>query len=79
MVNARSVNRGSRVTSGLRSGAGRRVAPPCPAVRTWLDAARPPLAASLVMRLPTDHRRACTALVERRHVDLCRQSSALCR
>ncbi|MGW2724362.1 putative leader peptide [Streptomyces sp. NPDC001492] len=31
------------------------------------------------MRLSADHRRAPVALVERRHVDLCRQSSALCR
>ncbi|MFB7596787.1 putative leader peptide [Streptomyces sp. NPDC056160] len=31
------------------------------------------------MRLPADRRRARAALVERRHVDLCRQSSALCR
>ncbi|MEU5044917.1 putative leader peptide [Streptomyces griseorubiginosus] len=31
------------------------------------------------MRLPVDHHRAFIALVERRHIDLCRQSSALCR
>ncbi|MFQ6143784.1 putative leader peptide [Streptomyces similanensis] len=31
------------------------------------------------MRPPADHHRVRTALVERRHVDLCRQSSALCR
>ncbi|MFF8592246.1 putative leader peptide [Streptomyces sp. NPDC015220] len=31
------------------------------------------------MRPSTDRRSACTALVARRHVDLCRQSSALCR
>ncbi|MGW3124238.1 putative leader peptide [Streptomyces sp. NPDC001107] len=31
------------------------------------------------MRLSGDHRRARVALVERRHVDLCRQSSAICR
>ncbi|WP_443061441.1 putative leader peptide [Streptomyces sp. NBC_00414] len=31
------------------------------------------------MRLSADHPCACVALVERRHVDLCRQSSALCR
>ncbi|WP_373921940.1 putative leader peptide [Streptomyces sp. T12] len=31
------------------------------------------------MRLPAAHRSAGVALVERRHVDLCRQSSAVCR
>ncbi|MFF4359869.1 putative leader peptide [Streptomyces sp. NPDC001604] len=31
------------------------------------------------MRLSADHRCARVALVERRHVDLCRQSSAICR
>ncbi|WP_428999900.1 putative leader peptide [Streptomyces cyaneogriseus] len=31
------------------------------------------------MRFAADHRCVCVALVERRHVDLCRQSSAVCR
>ncbi|MEV6809892.1 putative leader peptide [Streptomyces sp. NPDC017248] len=31
------------------------------------------------MRPATEHARAHLALVARRHVDLCRQSSALCR
>ncbi|MEU3415476.1 MULTISPECIES: putative leader peptide [unclassified Streptomyces] len=31
------------------------------------------------MRPATEHTRARIALVARRHVDLCRQSSALCR
>ncbi|WP_374684207.1 putative leader peptide [Streptomyces sp. ODS05-4] len=31
------------------------------------------------MRPPVDHHTACATLVARRHVDLCRQSSALCR
>ncbi|WP_343242974.1 putative leader peptide [Streptomyces sp. SID12501] len=31
------------------------------------------------MRTSADHRCAYVALVERRHVDLCRQSSAICR
>ncbi|WP_371662704.1 putative leader peptide [Streptomyces sp. NBC_00280] len=33
----------------------------------------------MAMRTSADHRRAHVALVERRHVDLCRQSSAICR
>ncbi|WP_442819276.1 putative leader peptide [Streptomyces sp. NBC_01236] len=33
----------------------------------------------MVMRPSTDHPCALVALVERRHVDLCRQSSAICR
>ncbi|MER5435263.1 putative leader peptide [Streptomyces sp. NPDC002588] len=32
----------------------------------------------MAMRPSADHRRAHVALVERRHVDLCRQSSAIC-
>ncbi|MEU3506425.1 putative leader peptide [Streptomyces longwoodensis] len=31
------------------------------------------------MKSPADHCRARVALLERRYVDLCRQSSALCR
>ncbi|WP_420712546.1 MULTISPECIES: putative leader peptide [unclassified Streptomyces] len=31
------------------------------------------------MRPSAARRGACAALVERRHVDLCRQSSAICR
>ncbi|WP_425540964.1 putative leader peptide [Streptomyces coeruleorubidus] len=34
---------------------------------------------SLAMRPTADHWCASVALVERRHVDLCRQSSAVCR
>ncbi|MFJ4483794.1 putative leader peptide [Streptomyces longwoodensis] len=37
------------------------------------------LAACAITKSPADHCRARVALVERRHVDLCRQSSALCR
>ncbi|MGC0206338.1 putative leader peptide [Streptomyces levis] len=33
----------------------------------------------MVMRPIAELRCACAALVERRHVDLCRQSSAVCR
>ncbi|WP_373560327.1 putative leader peptide [Streptomyces sp. Ag109_G2-15] len=31
------------------------------------------------MRPSAEHRCACVALVARRHVDLCRQASAICR
>ncbi|MFD7462936.1 putative leader peptide [Streptomyces sp. NPDC059868] len=33
----------------------------------------------MVMRPSADHRCAYAALVERRHVDLCRQAGAICR
>jgi hypothetical protein len=50
-----------------------------PVIGQQVDALAGPLASSLPMRPEAAHPQAVVALVARRHVDLCRQSSAICR